>query len=129
MYEGSFERATRRLEQLENSDERRRFQARGEMLIDLALAQAGLGMVGEASASAEAAIEALPVSVDALDGPDILYDAAGIMTSIGRLDRAVEILGTLFAGPGNPTVAYLRVDPRFDPLRDHAGYVALVEGQ
>jgi TolB-like protein len=125
-YEAQVERSTRRLAELDAAEERRRFPARAGALIDLASAHAGLGRVEEAVASAEAAMEALPVSVDALDGPDIIYQAAAVMTKVGRLDRAVELLEELFAGPGEVTVAYLRIDPYFDPLREHPGYAAIV---
>jgi hypothetical protein len=74
-------------------------------------------------------MDALPVSVDALDGPDIIYQAAAVMTKVGRLDRAVELLEELFAGPGEVTVAYLRIDPYFDALREHPGYEAIVSAQ
>jgi TolB-like protein len=127
-YQEALEGVTSWLERQEDASEPIRVPARANALMILATAQAGLGMSADAAESAEAAMAALPVSVDALDGPDILYRAAGVMTSLGRLDRAVEILEEFFAGPGEVTRAYLEMDPLFDGLRDHAGYGALVAG-
>jgi hypothetical protein len=79
-------------------------------------------------AAAEAAMEALPISVDALDGPDVIYEAAAVMTKAEQPERALDLLATFFAGPGQETVAYLQVDPYFDGLRDQPGYTALLEG-
>lgn len=127
-YENQLERSDGRLAELDAAEERRRFAARANALIDRASALAGLGRFEEAVAAAEAAMEALPVSVDALDGPDVIYEAAAVMTKAEQPERALELLATFFAGPGQETVAYLQVDPYFDGLRDQPGYTALLEG-
>jgi tetratricopeptide (TPR) repeat protein len=124
-FRGQLEFSQGRLAELDASERLARFPARANTLIDIAQAQAGLGMLDEAAASAEAAMEALPVSVDAMDGPGVMYDAAAVLVKAGYLDRAVEVLTAFFAGPGEQSFAYLEMDPAFDALRDHPGYPAL----
>jgi TolB-like protein len=124
-FRGQLEFSQGRLAELDASEQLARFPARARTLIDIAEAQSGLGMFEEAAAAAEAAMDALPVGVDAMDGPDVMYDAAGVLVAVGRLDRAVEVLTAFFAGPGEQSFAYLEMDPAFDALRDHPGYSEL----
>ncbi len=42
-------------------------------------------------------------------------------------DRAIELLDEYFATPIGWTIEGLSPDPRLDPIRDHPGWLALVE--
>ena len=125
LFRGQLEFSQGRLTELDASEQLARFPARARVLIDIAQAQSGLGMFDEAVESAEAAMAALPVAVDAMDGPDVMYDAAAVLVASGRLDRAMEVLVAFFDGPGEQSFAYLEMDPAFEALRDHPGYPGL----
>jgi hypothetical protein len=47
----------------------------------------------------------------------------------GQFDRAVEVLTAFFAGPGEETIQFLKLDPAFDELRAHPGDQELVAGR
>jgi tetratricopeptide (TPR) repeat protein len=63
------------------------------------------------------AVELLPVSKDAYDGPLIATKLAVIYVQVGEADRAYEMLGDLMKLPNGPTPGTLRVEPEWDPLR------------
>jgi len=74
-------------------------------------------------------MEARSPPVDAMDGPGVMYQAAGIPVEAGQFDRAVEVLTAFFAGPGEETIQFLKLDPAFDELRAHPGDQELVAGR
>jgi serine/threonine-protein kinase len=45
----------------------------------------------------------------------------------GRFDEAIDVLEHLLSGPGGISVQKLRIDPDWDPLRDHPRFQALLE--
>jgi len=59
---------------------------------------------------------------------DLLVKAAlGVFIPAGDHDRAIELLDEHFATPIGWTIEGLSRDPRLDPIRDHPGWLALVE--
>ena len=93
----------------------------------LGMAYAGLGRKAEAVREGKLAVELWPTSKDALDGPAFVLDLARIHTMVGDYDSAMERIEYLFSIPwGALSVPLLRLDPRFDPLRDHPRYKNLV---
>lgn len=99
---------------------------RSHNLADLALAHAHLGNDQEAVRLADEALELMPVSHDALNGARRLARQAEVYTLVGRHDDAVRILRRLLSIPSFITVPLLRMDPRWDPLRDRSGFRKLV---
>jgi serine/threonine protein kinase/tetratricopeptide (TPR) repeat protein len=93
----------------------------------LAIAQAGLGNSMAAVQHASAAVDALPISKDALLGPERVEDLAWVYTIVGESDKAIEQLEVLLDHPARISVAMLEIDPRWDPLRDHPRFQALLE--
>ena len=69
----------------------------------------------------------VPVGEDALTGPDILLIAAEVDIIAGEYDNAIGKLDTLLSIPSMISVPFLRLDPRWDPLRDHPDFKALLE--
>jgi hypothetical protein len=55
------------------------------------------------------------------------YAALGVFLPAGDHDRAIELLDEHFATPVGWTIEGLSHDPRLDPIRDHPGWLALVE--
>ncbi len=86
-------------------------------LAALAQVDAGLGKNEQAIAEARRAVEWMPVSRDAYDGPLVLQGLAQVYTWTRQPDQALAILRELMKQPGYLTYGYLRVDPAWDPLR------------
>jgi serine/threonine-protein kinase len=94
--------------------------------MDLASAYALLGRKGDALREAARATGILPVSRDAVDGPDLQEDYAFVEMLCGDADAAVRRLAYLLSIPSDISVNVLRVDPTWDPLRGNPGFQRLV---
>ncbi len=88
---------------------------------------AALGQKQEAIAEGKRAVELLPESQDALDGPQCTSALAEIYACTGELDEAFRLLDHLFAIPSNLTVPMLKLDPAWDPLRKDPRFQALID--
>jgi tetratricopeptide (TPR) repeat protein len=88
---------------------------------------AALGQKQEAIAAGKRAVELLPESQDALDGPQTTATLAQIYAWTGEFDEAFRLLDHLFAIPCNLTVPMLKLDPAWDPLRKDPRYHALID--
>ena len=88
---------------------------------------AALGQKQEAIAEGKRAVELLPESQDALDGPRCTSALAEIYACTGEFDEAFRLLDHLFAIPCNLTVPMLKLDPAWDPLRKDPRYQALID--
>jgi serine/threonine-protein kinase len=82
----------------------------------LGLIYAGLGRCDEAKAEAKRAVELLPESKDAFDGPILSVSRARIHMMCGDLDTAFALLDQSLQTPSGITIAELRLDPVWDPL-------------
>ena len=83
----------------------------------LGLIDAALGRKQEALSEGRRAVELLPMTKDAVNGPDILYFYAAICAQVGERDLAIEELKTLAQIPAGASYGDLRLDPFWDPLR------------
>ena len=72
-------------------------------------------------------MELSPVSKDALIGPSRVSDLAKIYTMVGEYDAALDEIEYLLSIPSGNSVPWLRLDPIWDPLRDHPRFQALLE--
>ena len=88
---------------------------------------AALGQKQEAIAEGKRAVELLPESQDALDGPQATATLAQIYAWTGEFDEAFRLLDHLFAVPNNLTVPMLKLDPAWDPLRKDSRFQALID--
>src|SRR5437870_1542812 len=93
----------------------------------LGLILAGLGQKDEAIAEGKRAVELLPESQDAFDGPEITAELAQIYAWTGEHDQAFGLLDHLLVVPNGITVPGLKLDPIWDPLRKDPRYQALIE--
>jgi len=75
---------------------------------------------------ARRALTLMPVSKDAYDGPLILQGLAQVYTWTGDHDRAFDELQTLLGMPGYISYGYLKTDPAWEPLREHARFQQLL---
>jgi len=78
---------------------------------------AGLGLKDQAIQEGKRAVELLPESKDALDGPAMTLVLAQIYTMVGELDSAIPLLEHSLSSPAGVTIPALQIDPVWDPLR------------
>jgi len=73
------------------------------------------------------AVELYPMAKDAVSAPDLIGILAEIYISVADYESAINQLEFLLSVPSWVSVPYLRVDPKYDPLRDHPRFQALME--
>ena len=89
---------------------------------------AALGQTQEAIAEGKRAVELLPESQDAFDGPQATAALAQIYASTGEFDEAFRLLDHLLAVPTHGlTVPMFKLDPAWDPLRKDPRYQTLID--
>ena len=94
----------------------------------LGLILAALGQKEEAINEGKRAVELLPESEDAFDGPEATESLARIYAWTGESDEAFRLLDHLLAVPNfSLSVPILKLDPSWDPLRGDPRFQALIE--
>jgi TolB-like protein/Flp pilus assembly protein TadD len=93
----------------------------------LGLILAGLGQKDAAIAEGKRAVELLPESQDAFDGPEVTAELAQIYAWTGEHDQAFGLLDHLLVVPNGITIPGLKLDPIWDPLRKDPRYQALID--
>src|SRR2546426_3393211 len=93
----------------------------------LGLILAGLGQKDAAVAEGKRAVELLPESQDAFDGPEITAVLAQIYAWTGEHDQAFGLLDHLLVVPNGITIPGLKLDPVWDPLRKDPRFQALID--
>lgn len=94
----------------------------------LGIAYAGLGRKEEAIREGKRAVELHPVSKDAYEGPDHVFFLALIYEIVGEYEEALNQIEYLLSIPSyNLSVPLLRIDPMWDPLREHPRFKRLLE--
>jgi tetratricopeptide (TPR) repeat protein len=88
---------------------------------------AALGQNQEAIAEGKRAVELLPESEDAFDGPQVAATLAQIYAWTGEFDEAFRLLDHLLVVPNGLTVPMLKLDPAWDALRKEPRFQALVD--
>ncbi|HKP92333.1 MAG TPA: FlgO family outer membrane protein [Chthoniobacterales bacterium] len=91
------------------------------------LVHAYRGRKDEAIASGQRAVDMLPISRDAFDGPSLATKLAVVYAQVGELEAAVDLLAKLLEIPNGPTTGSLRIEPEWDPLRGEARFQRLLE--
>ncbi len=87
---------------------------------------AGLGRTDDAIREGKRAVELLPESKDALDGPTMTLALAQIYTMVGDFASATPLLEHSLTTPGGITVPLLKLDPIWDPLRANPRFEKMV---
>jgi tetratricopeptide (TPR) repeat protein len=87
---------------------------------------AGLGRKEDAIREGKRAVELRPESKDAFDGPIMTLALAQIYALLGDPDSALPLLEHSLATPGGVTVALLKLDPAWDPLRSNPRFEKIV---
>jgi TolB-like protein/Flp pilus assembly protein TadD len=120
--QAAFDRARVIAEQLvhENPEDAARHGQLGFIL-------AGLGRKEEAIREGKRAVELLPESQDAFDGPEVTAALAQIYAWTGERDQAFSLLDHLLIIPNGLTVPILKLDPVWDSLRTDPRFRALID--
>jgi TolB-like protein/Flp pilus assembly protein TadD len=90
------------------------------------LAMAGLGRRDEALREARWLQQSEVYRVDALAHSVVAEERARILAQAGVADAALDEIEPLLSGPSYLTVHTLRLDPRWDPIREHPRFKALL---
>jgi serine/threonine-protein kinase len=93
----------------------------------LAECLAWLGEKEAAVAAAKRAIELLPESVDAFEGPVGTQTLAEIYMIVGEYDQALPLIDGLLSRPSQVTVAQLKINPLWDHVRQDPRFVAMLK--
>ncbi|MCK4559269.1 MAG: DUF3808 domain-containing protein [Calditrichia bacterium] len=97
-------------------------------LTQLGIVYAGLGLKEKAIQAGRKAVENLPPSKDAIQCTFNVQWLAQIYVMVGEYDAAIEqleLLQTFIAS--RVTIHWLKVDPTWDPLRDHPRFKKLLK--
>ena len=72
----------------------------------------------------------MPLEKDALVGTYLLFNLAAIQAHTGRTTEAIGLLRRLLSIPAGQvaTIARLKIDPVWDPIRTDPGFQALLSG-
>ncbi|MHC5108907.1 MAG: protein kinase domain-containing protein [Planctomycetota bacterium] len=93
----------------------------------LGIVYAGLGRKEDAIRHGKRGLALFPVQKDAMLRPHREEDMALIYTMVGELDLALDRLEYLLSVPSQLiSIQLLRIDPRWDALRDHPRYQSLM---
>jgi len=87
---------------------------------------AGLGRKDDAIREGKHAITLRPESQDALDGVRMTLGLAQIYAMLGEQDMAIPLLEHCVASPGGVSPNVLKLDPVWDPLRDHPRFQKMI---
>jgi serine/threonine-protein kinase len=91
------------------------------------LALAGLGRRDEALREARWLWQSVVYREDAIEGPMLAEDRARILAQAGDAEAALDEIERLLPGPSLLSVHTLRLDPRWDPIRDLPRFRALLK--
>jgi TolB-like protein/Flp pilus assembly protein TadD len=93
----------------------------------LGIAYAGLGRKEDAIREGKLGVELYPASKDAFVSLYYVQHLAYIYVITGEYNTALDQIEYLLSIPSWISVPLLRLDPRWDPLRDHPRFQALLE--
>jgi serine/threonine protein kinase/Flp pilus assembly protein TadD len=92
----------------------------------LGIVYAALDRIEDAVREGRRAVELLPLDRDPVGGSYVAAQLAEIYSSVGQIDAAVALIEDLLGRPGHLTIHELKVDPRWDPLRNDMRFRRLV---
>jgi non-specific serine/threonine protein kinase len=98
--------------------------AQRHLLLGLALAY--LGRKGAAVREGERGLELMTLPTDALSDPYLEHLLVRIYILVGQHDKALDHLEPLLKIPYHLSPGWLKIDPNFDPLRNHPRFRKLV---
>jgi serine/threonine-protein kinase len=94
----------------------------------LGLALAYLGRKARAISVGEKAAAMLPITIDRTVGAYVQHQLVRIYILVGEHEKALDRLEPLLRIPYDLSPGVLRIDPNFDPLRNHPRFQRLLAG-
>jgi TolB-like protein/Flp pilus assembly protein TadD len=88
---------------------------------------AGLGRKEEAIREGKRAVELLPESKDAFEGPQVTIALAQIYCWTGEKEQALQLIERSLSTPNGLNAPLLKIDPVWDPIRDDPRFKALID--
>ena len=113
-------------EQLNQRVQESQGDAKARLLTQLAVVDALLGKKQDATAEGKRAVDMLPISRDAVDGPGLLINLAVVYAWTGEPDLAFETLSSLTKTPNGIYYGDFKLNPLWDPLRKDPRYKTLL---
>ncbi len=92
----------------------------------LGIINAWLGRKEDAISAGTRATELLSLDREPVGGSYVAAQLAEIYARVGESDKAIALIHDLLARPGHLTIHELKIDPRWDGLREHEGFRQLV---
>jgi tetratricopeptide (TPR) repeat protein len=92
------------------------------------LALAYLGRKADAMREGELGVSLAPLSKDAYNGAYYQHQLVRIYIVVGEYEKALDQLEPLLKVPYYLSPAWLKIDPNFDPIRNHPRFKRLVAG-
>jgi non-specific serine/threonine protein kinase len=93
----------------------------------LGIAYAGLGRKEDAIREGKKGVDLLPITKDAWRGYYRVRDLAQIYVMVGEFDLAIDQIEFLLPRSSYLSIPLLRLEPDWNPLRDHPRFKKLVE--
>jgi tetratricopeptide (TPR) repeat protein len=94
--------------------------------MNLGLAYAGLGLKEKAIQIAQKAVELEPISKNAINGPARHKRLSYVYLMVGEYDKALDEIELLLSVPYYYTTWDLKLNPVWDPMRDHPRFQELI---
>jgi serine/threonine-protein kinase len=92
----------------------------------LGIAYAGLGRKADAIREGERGVDLMPVSKEFLRGAYRLWDLAKIYAKVGESEKALDLLEQVVSMPSDFSIAWIRGDPTWAPLRNNPRFKKLI---
>jgi tetratricopeptide (TPR) repeat protein len=92
----------------------------------LGIAYAGFGRKADAIREGQRGVDLMPVSKEFLRGAYRLWDLAKIYTMVGEREKAVDLLQQILSMPSDFSIAWVRGDPTWAPLRNNPRFQKLI---
>ena len=92
----------------------------------LGITYAGLGLEEEAIREAKLGVELVPYDKDSQSHISGTRDIAMVYSMVGQYDAAIEKIEYMLSKPGGSSIPLLRLDPAWDPVRDHPRFQKLL---
>jgi tetratricopeptide (TPR) repeat protein len=91
----------------------------------LGIAYAGLGRKEDAIREGKRGVELMPISNEHLRGAYRVWDLAKIYTMVGESEKALDLLQQILSMPSDFSIAWVRGDPAWAPLRNNPRFKKL----
>jgi TolB-like protein/Flp pilus assembly protein TadD len=99
-----------------------------QRIVLLGVALAYTGRKAEAVQRGLKAVELVPPTEDTQSGSYFQHQLARIYILVGETEKALDVLEPLLRMPYYLSPGWLRIDPTFDPIREHPRFQRLVGG-